>query len=123
MPLPPITRGLPPSPRLPRPSTQLELGNLASSGELARLWHMASQTDLQLNLVTVVACSTVLLGALLSTWMLQTRPVYLLDFAVYQPPERCVHCQPQPCMRDHAHSRRCSLGSPLLAAAASRAVR
>jgi hypothetical protein len=35
----------------------------------------------------VAGCS-VLIGALLSFFLLQTRPVYLVDFAVYKPPER-----------------------------------
>lgn len=38
--------------------------------------------------VTVVAGCSVLFGTLLSIFLLQTRPVYLIDFAVYKPPER-----------------------------------
>lgn len=51
----------------------------------------SSQTQPHTNTqVTVVAASSVLLGALLSLFLLQTRPVYLVDFAVYKPPERCA---------------------------------
>jgi hypothetical protein len=39
--------------------------------------------------VTVVACISMLLAAMLSWFLLQTRPVYLVDYAVYRPPERC----------------------------------
>jgi hypothetical protein len=41
--------------------------------------------------VTVVLCSSVLLAALLSFFLLQTRPVYLVDFSCYKPPDRCAH--------------------------------
>lgn len=40
--------------------------------------------------VTVVVCCSVLMAALLSFFLLQTRPVYLVDFSVYKPPERCA---------------------------------
>ena len=39
--------------------------------------------------VTVVACCSVLMAAVLAIFLLQTKPVYLVDFAVHQPPERC----------------------------------
>ncbi|KAF6264839.1 FAE1/Type III polyketide synthase-like protein-domain-containing protein [Scenedesmus sp. NREL 46B-D3] len=68
-------------------SLTLELGNLLRTGELIRLWSVASQTDLTFNLVTVVLCSSVLLAALLSFFLLQTRPVYLVDFSCYKPPD------------------------------------
>jgi hypothetical protein len=38
----------------------------------------------------MVACCSVLLAALMAFFLLQTRPVYLVDFAVYKPPDRCV---------------------------------
>ena len=37
--------------------------------------------------VTVVGCCSMLLAAVLSWFLLQTRPVYLVDFAVYRPPD------------------------------------
>eukprot|EP00879_Flechtneria_rotunda_P017594 GHRR01018444.1.p1 GENE.GHRR01018444.1~~GHRR01018444.1.p1 ORF type:complete len:456 (+),score=130.64 GHRR01018444.1:379-1746(+) len=57
------------------------------TGELLKLWTVASQTDLTFNLVTVVACCSVLLAAVLSFFLLQTRPVYLVDFSVYKSPD------------------------------------
>jgi len=57
------------------------------SGDVGRLWQVAVQTDLTFNLVTVVGASAFLVGALLSLFLLQTRPVYLVDFSVYKPPE------------------------------------
>lgn len=56
-------------------------------GELGQLWTVANQTDLTFNLVTVVACCSVLMAAVLAIFLLQTKPVYLVDFAVHQPPE------------------------------------
>ena len=61
---------------------------MARKGEISRLWLVASQTDLTINLVTVVTCTSVLLAAVLAFFLLQTRPVYLVDFAVYRPPDR-----------------------------------
>lgn len=40
--------------------------------------------------MTVIGCTCALVVAMLSYWLLQVRPVYLLDFQVYQPPERWV---------------------------------
>eukprot|EP00878_Enallax_costatus_P003978 GHUV01004200.1.p1 GENE.GHUV01004200.1~~GHUV01004200.1.p1 ORF type:complete len:146 (+),score=15.43 GHUV01004200.1:262-699(+) len=68
-------------------SLVLELGNMVRTGELIKLWSVASQTDLTFNLVTVVICCSVLLAAILSFFLLQTRPVYLVDFSVYKPPD------------------------------------
>ena len=48
---------------------------------------VAAQTDLTLNLVTVMACSALLAAALLAYWLMGTRPVYLVDFAVFRSPE------------------------------------
>jgi hypothetical protein len=38
--------------------------------------------------VTVVACCSMLVAAMLSFFLLQTRPVYLVDFAVHRPADR-----------------------------------
>jgi len=57
------------------------------SGDLGRLWAVAASTDLRLNLVTVVACCSLLAAAALGAWLLQTRPVYLVDFACHRPPD------------------------------------
>ncbi|MEW5313460.1 MAG: hypothetical protein WDW38_005026 [Sanguina aurantia] len=65
----------------------LELARLHNQGELARLLAVAQKTDLTFNLVTVIGCTCCLVVAVLSYWLLQVRPVYLLDFQVYQPPE------------------------------------
>lgn len=67
------------------------------SGELVKLWVVASQTDLTFNLVTVVMCCSVLLAAVLSFFLLQMRPVYLVDFAVYKAPDRCERWLPACC--------------------------
>jgi hypothetical protein len=37
--------------------------------------------------VTVVACVSMLLAAMLSFFLLQTRPVFLVDYSVYRPPD------------------------------------
>jgi hypothetical protein len=63
--------------------------NMARVGQLSALWNVAHDTNLTFNLVTVVACVSMLLAAVLSFFLLQTRPVYLVDFSVYRPPDRC----------------------------------
>jgi 3-ketoacyl-CoA synthase len=57
-------------------------------GQLHALWRVAQATNLTFNLVTVVACVSMLLAAVLSFFLLQNRPVYLVDFSVYRPPDR-----------------------------------
>lgn len=44
--------------------------------------------------ITLIGCCCMLAVAALSYWLLQARPVYILDFGVYRAPERCAHCQP-----------------------------
>ena len=61
---------------------------MARVGQLSALWNVAHDTNLTFNLVTVVACVSMLLAAVLSFFLLQTRPVYLVDFSVYRPPDR-----------------------------------
>jgi hypothetical protein len=56
-------------------------------GELSQLWRVASETDLSMNLVTAMVCVSVLAAALLGLYLVQGRPVYLVDFAVYRPPD------------------------------------
>eukprot|EP00877_Chromochloris_zofingiensis_P010954 jgi/Chrzof1/6111/Cz17g10060.t1_LCKAS5[v5.2] len=68
-------------------SLMLELGNMYQQGDLTRLWSVASQTDLTFNLVTVVVCCSVLLAVFLSMFLLQSRPVYLVDYAVHRAPD------------------------------------
>lgn len=65
----------------------LEMLNLWNKGELAKLWAVAKQTELTFDLITVVGCSSLVIVALLVYFLLQSRPVYLLDFQVYKPPE------------------------------------
>ncbi|GBF91682.1 hypothetical protein Rsub_03986 [Raphidocelis subcapitata] len=65
----------------------LELVNMLRVGQLSALWNVAQDTNLTFNLITVVACVSMLLAAVLSFFLLQTRPVYLVDFSVYRPPD------------------------------------
>jgi hypothetical protein len=51
--------------------------------------------------VTLVACVSVLLAALAALLMSASRTVYLLDFAIYKPPDRCA-AQARMCMHVHA---------------------
>lgn len=37
--------------------------------------------------VTVISCSVLMAGAVLTYFLLKKRPVYLIDFAVAKPPE------------------------------------
>jgi len=67
-------------------SVTLELLNLYQSGNLVELLSVAKQTDLTINLVTLVACLVVLAAVLLSYVFLKNRPVYLVDFSVWVPP-------------------------------------
>ena len=92
----------------------LELLNLYQQGELQRLWNVALQTELTFDLVrpiectrqddpghdddtaafaqiTVVGCISLVAVALLSYFLLGSRPVYMLDFHVHRAPERCVN--------------------------------
>ncbi|KAI8464760.1 MAG: FAE1/Type III polyketide synthase-like protein-domain-containing protein [Monoraphidium minutum] len=68
-------------------SLGLELANMLRVGQLSALWQVAQETNLTFNLVTAVACCSMLVAAALSSWLLQTRPVFLVDFAVHRPPD------------------------------------
>jgi len=78
-----------PSPSLPTKPNQLELVNLWHSGELQRLFATIIEGDVTVNMATLVACVSVLLAAIAALIMSTTRPVYLLDFSIYKPPDRC----------------------------------
>ncbi|KIZ04826.1 3-ketoacyl-CoA synthase 9 [Monoraphidium neglectum] len=65
----------------------LELVNLWHAGELHRLWDSVIDGDVTVNMVTLVACVSVLLAALAALLMSASRTVYLLDFAIYKPPD------------------------------------
>lgn len=65
----------------------LQLLQQYQRGGLTQLWDVAKQTDLTVNLVSVVVCCSVLAGVLLTMWLLQTRTVYLVDFQVYKGPD------------------------------------
>jgi hypothetical protein len=71
----------------PNQNLQLELASMLRSGDLAKLWAVAASTDLRLNLVTVVGCCSLMAAAGLGAWLLQTRPVYLVEFTVHRPPD------------------------------------
>ncbi|MEW5317569.1 MAG: hypothetical protein WDW38_008855 [Sanguina aurantia] len=81
----------------------LELVNLYQNGDLIRLWEAASQTDLTFNLITAVGCTTLLAAALISYFLLQKRPVYLLDFSVYRAPDSWAFTYD----RFNTHSQEC----------------
>jgi 3-ketoacyl-CoA synthase len=68
-------------------SLGLELAHMLRAGQLTALWSVAHATNLTFNLVTVVACVSMLLAAVASFFLLQTRPVYLVDFAVHRAPD------------------------------------
>eukprot|EP00878_Enallax_costatus_P014609 GHUV01015283.1.p1 GENE.GHUV01015283.1~~GHUV01015283.1.p1 ORF type:complete len:172 (+),score=22.73 GHUV01015283.1:244-759(+) len=76
-------------------SLVLELGNMYQTGELTRLWEVAKQTDLTFNLVSAIVCCSVLLGVLVTMFLMQQRPVYLVDYHVYRAPDRWepTHCR------------------------------
>lgn len=65
----------------------LQLISTYQSGDAVRLWQVAKQTDLTVNLITIVTCTAVLFAALLSFFLLKSPPVYLVDYAVYRPPD------------------------------------
>lgn len=65
----------------------LELLNLAQSGQLKQIWQSASQTHVQFNLVTFCVCSLVLTCLALAYVLTRAKPVYLLDFCLYKPPD------------------------------------
>jgi 3-ketoacyl-CoA synthase len=65
----------------------VELATMYQDGELTRLWDVARQTDLTFNLVSAVVCCSVLLGVLVTMFLLQQRPVYLVDFHVHRAPD------------------------------------
>eukprot|EP00775_Hariotina_reticulata_P007277 gene7277-7490_t len=66
---------------------QVELATMYQDGELTRLWDVARQTDLTFNLVSAVVCFSVLLGVLVTMFLLQQRPVYLVDYHVHRAPD------------------------------------
>ncbi|GAX78445.1 hypothetical protein CEUSTIGMA_g5886.t1 [Chlamydomonas eustigma] len=64
-----------------------ELLNLWNQGELHKLWNVALQTELTFDLITVIGCTSLVAVAILAYFMLQSRPVFLLDFQVYKAPD------------------------------------
>lgn len=64
----------------------LELAAMYQQGDIGRLWIMARQSHLTINLVTFVA-TCLLLAAVAATYVAtRSRPVYLLGFHCYKPP-------------------------------------
>lgn len=62
----------------------LELLNLWNNGELVKLWNVAKQTELTLDLISLVGCISLVIVAVLAYYLLQSRPVFLVDFHVYR---------------------------------------
>lgn len=71
-------------------SVLLELMNMYKNGDLERLWMVARQTDLTLNMITAIFCITALAAAIISYYLLKTRPVYLVDFSIYRAPDSWI---------------------------------
>jgi hypothetical protein len=65
----------------------LELASLWHTGELQRLLATAVEGDVTVSLLALVGTLSVLLAALAALYMGAGRAVYLLDFAIYKPPD------------------------------------
>eukprot|EP00208_Stichococcus_sp_RCC1054_P001072 CAMPEP_0206145068 /NCGR_PEP_ID=MMETSP1473-20131121/26246_1 /ASSEMBLY_ACC=CAM_ASM_001109 /TAXON_ID=1461547 /ORGANISM="Stichococcus sp, Strain RCC1054" /LENGTH=509 /DNA_ID=CAMNT_0053541129 /DNA_START=200 /DNA_END=1729 /DNA_ORIENTATION=- len=65
----------------------LELLNMAKTGQLNKIWESASTTHVQFNLITFIICSLVLSSLALTYVLTRAKPVYLLDFCIFKPPE------------------------------------
>ncbi|KAK9841805.1 hypothetical protein WJX81_004266 [Elliptochloris bilobata] len=64
-----------------------ELWRMLLRGELQQLWDMARETELQVNMATVLA-SCMLLTAALAAWVCKrARPIFLVDYHVFKAPD------------------------------------
>ncbi|CAL5229859.1 g13269 [Coccomyxa viridis] len=66
----------------------LELGNMAKTGELKEMWDMAAKTNLQFNMITFIGCCILLTIVALTYLFARSKPVYLIDYHCYKPPDR-----------------------------------
>eukprot|EP00210_Caulerpa_lentillifera_P003773 g3605.t1 len=64
-----------------------ELIKLYSQGYISEIWLTANRTDLKINLVTFGTCALLLVLVAVSFFFLRNRPVYLVDFQLYRPPD------------------------------------
>lgn len=55
--------------------------------ELADLWALVAEEELQLSLLAVLAVCIALTAVLTAYIFSRARPVYLLNYSVYKPPE------------------------------------
>uniref|UniRef100_A0A061RWB3 3-ketoacyl-CoA synthase n=1 Tax=Tetraselmis sp. GSL018 TaxID=582737 RepID=A0A061RWB3_9CHLO len=66
----------------------MELYVMLVTGELKRVWLSAAATNVQFNLVTLVASVTLLVTLGVAYIITRRKPVYLLDFVCYKAPDR-----------------------------------
>eukprot|EP00891_Asterochloris_glomerata_P003272 jgi/Astpho2/3272/e_gw1.00053.8.1_t len=64
------------------------LANLVKSGQLKEMWHVACQTHLQFNMVMFLACCLLLVLVAVTYVLTRKKPVYLVDYHCYKPPNR-----------------------------------
>mmetsp|Transcript_18315 Transcript_18315/g.51291 ORF Transcript_18315/g.51291 Transcript_18315/m.51291 type:complete len:449 (-) Transcript_18315:627-1973(-) len=64
----------------------MELYVMFMTGQLGRVWRSAADTNLQFNLVTLVASVTLLVTLAMVYIVTRSKAVYLLDFACYKAP-------------------------------------
>eukprot|EP01026_Neomeris_dumetosa_P025987 TRINITY_DN2128_c0_g1_i4.p1 TRINITY_DN2128_c0_g1~~TRINITY_DN2128_c0_g1_i4.p1 ORF type:complete len:561 (-),score=55.44 TRINITY_DN2128_c0_g1_i4:425-1951(-) len=77
------------------PLAAIGLGKLVTmyeTGELQALWEFAAYTHLQLNLAYALMSLLVLILGVTFLVLNKSRPVFLLDFAVYKPPDELKMC-------------------------------
>lgn len=65
---------------------QLELANLYQSGELLEMWSVAKQTNLTVDIASLMVCCIVLAFAAAVFLFTRRRPVYLLNYHCFRPP-------------------------------------
>lgn len=56
--------------------------------DMQRLWHTAAQTHLTLNLLSAILSTAMLVLAAAVYFFTREKPVYLVDFHCYKPPDR-----------------------------------
>jgi len=68
--------------------TALELTTLQWS-DLLDLWHQAQSTHVEISVVLLGLCFSLLLATILTWFFSRANPVYLVDFECFKPPEEC----------------------------------